>query len=179
MSLQPQPDGKLHGEFIVRSTTGCARNQQVTFTRTGDVPDHVAIADPATQPARAQSPAQALHGSYLETDTYADGGRVAEVSFDIQTYCLRTGDRCLSYWVNPNDIKILVFRQGQWVLANTSEDATCKNGSRAHGQITLQYPLPQPPQNPITLLTGRGHYALVGECPFNSDFDSRVQRTGD
>ena len=37
MSLQSRPDGTLQGEFIVRSTTSCARNQQVTFTRTGDV----------------------------------------------------------------------------------------------------------------------------------------------
>jgi hypothetical protein len=179
MSLQRQPDGKLQGQLIVRSTSNCARNQQVTFTRTGDVQGNVALADPAAQSPRVQSPAQALHGRYQETDTYADGGRTAEVNFDIQTYCLRTGDRCLSYWLNPDDTKVLVFSQNRWVLANTSVDATCKNGSRARGEVTLQYPLPQPPQNPITLLSGRGHYTVVGECPFNSDFDSRVQRTGD
>jgi predicted Ser/Thr protein kinase len=179
LSLQPQPDGKLQGELIVRSTTNCARNQQVTFTRAGDVEGNVSIADPAAQPPRIQSPAQALYGRYLETDTYTDGGRTAEANFDIQTYCLRTGDRCLSYWLNPDDAKILVFSQNQWVVANTSKDATCKNGSRARGEVTLQYPLPQPQQKPITLLSGRGHYTVVGECPFNSDFDSRVQRTGD
>ena len=103
----------------------------------------------------------------------------AEADFDVATYCLRTGERCLSYWKNPGDAKLLVFAQNQWVLANTSEDAKCNNGSAAHGQITLQYPLPQPAQDPITLLTGRGHYTVTGECPFNSDFDSRVQRTGD
>ena len=45
-----------------------------------------------------------------------DGGAAVEVSFDIQTYCLRTGERCLSYWMNPDDAKILVFDQNQWVL---------------------------------------------------------------
>ena len=34
-------------------------------------------------------------------------------------------------------------------------------------------------QNPITLLTGNGHYTVTGACPFTSDFESRVQRTGD
>jgi serine/threonine-protein kinase len=178
MSLQSQPDGSLHGEFTVRSTTGCARNQQVTFTRTGDVERNVSIADPEAQPPRVAS-AEGLRGRYQETDTYTDGGRTAEVNFDIQTYCLRTGQRCLSYWLNPDDAKILVFSQNQWVLTTTSADSTCKSGGAAHREITLQYPLPQPPQNPITLLTGRGHYTISGACPFNSDFDSRVERTGD
>jgi hypothetical protein len=179
MTLQPQPDGKLQGEFIVRSTSGCARNQQVTFTRTGDAQKGVSIADAAAQPARVASPADALHGRYREIDTYTADGRSAEANFDIQTYCLRTGQRCLSYWLNPNDAKILVFAQGQWVLANTTGDSQCQSGGRAHREISLQYPLPEPPKDPITLLTGHGHYTITGDCPYNSDFDSRVQRTGD
>src|SRR4051794_35752373 len=31
----------------------------------------------------------------------------------------------------------------------------------------------------ITVLTGRGHYTVTGGCPFGSDFNSRIQRTGD
>ncbi|OBI81966.1 serine/threonine-protein kinase [Mycobacterium sp. E740] len=179
-TLQPQPDGTLKGQLVVRSTNGtCASNQPVKFTRTGDPQPGAALADPAAQPPRVVSPAEALHGRYQETDTYVDGNRSAEASFDIQTYCLRTGQRCLSYWLNPNDAKILAFEQNQFVLTNTSADSQCKNGGTAHREISLQYPLPQPPQDPITLLTGRGHYTVTGGCPFNSDFDSRVQRTGD
>jgi serine/threonine-protein kinase len=179
MSLQAQPGGNLQGEFIVRATTGCARNQQVTFTRTGDVQDTVSVTDPATQPARVPSPAQALRGNYRELDTYTNGGRNAEVSFAIQTYCLRTGERCLSSWLNPEHAKILVFSDNQWVLTTTTSDAQCTNGGRAHREFSAQYPLPQPPQDPITLLTGRGHYTITGDCPFDSDFESRVERTGD
>jgi serine/threonine protein kinase len=178
MSLQSQPDGTLQGEFIVRSTTTCARNQQVTFTRTGDVQGNDAVLDPNAQPARVASPARGLHGRYQETDTYTDGNRSAEASFDIQTYCLRTGQRCLSYWLNPDSVKIVLFEQGHGVLANTSSDSECENGGRAHREINLQYDVPQPPQDPITLLTGRGHYTITGACPYNSDFDSRVDRTG-
>ena len=178
MSLQAQPDGNLQGEFIVRATTGCGRNQQVTFTRTGDVQDGVSVADPAAQPARVASPAQALHGIYKETDTYADGGRNTEVNFNIQTYCLRTGERCLSSWLNPDHAKIFVFSGSQWVLTTTSSNAACANGGRADRVFSAEYPLPQPPQDPITLLTGRGHYTITGDCPFNSDFDSRVERSG-
>jgi serine/threonine-protein kinase len=179
MSLQAQPGGGLQGEFIARATTGCGRNQQVTFTRTGDVQDGVSVTDPAAQPARVKSPAQALHGSYKETDTYTDGGRNTEVTFNIQTYCLRTGERCLSSWLNPDHAKILVFSGDQWVLTTTSSNAACTNGGRADRVFSAQYPLPQPPQDPITLLTGRGHYTITGDCPFDSDFESRVERSGD
>jgi hypothetical protein len=180
LSLQSQPDGSLEGEFIVRSTDpGCASNRPVTFTRTGDVDAGVSVVDPATVPARVASGAQALRGRYQEVDTYKDGNRSADVSFDITTYCLRTGDRCLSYWLNPDDAKILTFAKNQFVLANRSSDSTCKDGGPAHREITLQYPLPTPAQDPITLLTGNGHYTITGACPFNSDFESRVERTGD
>jgi serine/threonine protein kinase len=179
MSLQAQPGGNLQGEFIARATTGCGRNQQVTFTRTGDVQEGVSVADPTAQPARAKSPAQALHGSYKETDTYTDGGRNTEVSFNIQTYCLRTGERCLSSWVNPDHAKVFVFSGAQWDLTTTSSNAACTNGGRADRNFSAQYPLPQPPQDPITLLTGRGHYTITGDCPFDSDFESRVERSGD
>jgi serine/threonine-protein kinase len=179
MSLQAQPGGGLQGEFIARATTGCGRNQQVTFTRTGDVQDGVSVTDPAAQPARVKSPAQALHGSYRETDTYTDGGRNTEVTFNIQTYCLRTGERCLSSWVNPDHAKVLVFSGTQWDLTTTTSNAACTNGGRADRNFSAQYPLPQPPQDPIALLTGRGHYTITGDCPFNSDFESRVERSGD
>jgi len=180
MSLTSQPDGSMEGEFIVRSTDpNCASNRPVTFTRTGDVESGVSVVDPATLPARVVSPAQGLFGRYQEVDTYKDGNRSADVSFDISTYCLRTGDRCLSYWANPGDAKILTFAKNQFVLANRVSDSTCEKGGPAHREITLQYPVPTPAQDPITLLTGNGHYTITGACPFNSDFDSRVERTGD
>ncbi len=179
MSLQAQAGGNLQGEFIVRATTGCARNQQVTFTRTGDVQDSVSVTDPATQSPRVPSPAQALHGNYKETDIYTNGGRNAEVNFAIQTYCVRTGESCLSSWLNPDHAKILVFSDNQWVLTTTTSDAQCTNGGRAHREFSASYPLPQPPQDPITLLTGRGHYTIAGDCPFDSDFESQIERTGD
>jgi serine/threonine protein kinase len=180
LSLESRPDGSLEGEFVVRSTDPiCASNRTVTFTPSGDVEEGVSVADPAILPARVASPAQALYGRYQEVDTYKDGNRSADVSFDIKTYCLRTGDRCLSYWFNPDGPKILTYAKNQWVLANRSSDSQCKNGGPAHREITAQYPLPSPAQDPITTLTGTGHYTVTGGCPFNSDFDSRVQRTGD
>ncbi|MDT5370249.1 MAG: hypothetical protein QOC62_4680 [Mycobacterium sp.] len=179
MSLQPQPDGTLTGDFVVRSTTSCARNQQVTFTRTGDVAANVSIFDPKQQPARVPSPAQGLRGNYQETDTNPDGGVSPPTNFNIQTYCLRTGDRCLSYWQNPKDPRTFLFAQNKWDLTTTSADGDCPKGGRAHRVMSLDFPLPQPAPDPITLLTGNGHYTMTGDCPAGSDFSVRVERTGD
>ncbi|MGY4647765.1 hypothetical protein [Mycobacterium sp. URHB0021] len=72
-----------------------------------------------------------------------------------------------------------MFSAGRWALPNKSGSPTCKDGGTAQKEISLEYPLPQPIQDPITVLTGRGHYTVTGGCPFGSDFDSRIQRTGD
>jgi serine/threonine-protein kinase len=48
-----------------------------------------------------------------------------------------------------------------------------------HTTKTGQFPLPQPPQDPITLLTGHGRQAQTGSCPANVEFDETFTRTGD
>jgi serine/threonine protein kinase len=180
MSLQQRQDGSLAGEFDVRPATGCAHNQQVTFTRTGAAQAGVSVADPKAQPPRVISPAQGLGGRYQETETSpADPSSNYSLSFDIQSYCLRTGQRCLSYWQNPQDTRTFLYSQDQWVLANTSVGIDCAKGGKARRDLSLTYPLPQPTPKPITLLTGHGHYTITGDCSANTDFDSRVERTGD
>jgi serine/threonine-protein kinase len=179
MSLQQRQDGTLSGEFVVRSTTSCARNQQVTFTRTGDVQPNVPISNPEAQPPRVASPAQGLRGRYQETDTYSADARSYETSFDVQTYCLRTGQRCLSVWVNPDRTNAFTFEDDKWVLKTTSGAVDCTSGGSGTQETSLEFPLPQPATDPITLLTGRGHNTVTGACPYSSDFDARVERTGD
>jgi hypothetical protein len=48
--------------------------------------------------------------------------------------------------------------------------------------MTGQYPLPQPPKDPITLLTGHGHLeqsgSEAGSCAVNTDFDDTYTRIG-
>jgi hypothetical protein len=181
MSLQQRQDGSLAGQFTLRSTTSCSSNQQVTFTRTSDVQSNVQIADPKAQPPRVASPAQGLHGRYQETDTFTVANGNSQSSFDVQTFCLRNGDRCLSSWVNPDTTNAFIFQNNKWTLTSTSSDVTCTSGGSGSGHVdtSLEFPLPQPPADPITLLTGTGHQTLTGACPYSSDFDSKVQRTGD
>jgi serine/threonine-protein kinase len=44
---------------------------------------------------------------------------------------------------------------------------------------TVKYPLPQSPQNPITLLTGHGRHEQSAPCGLTVDFDETFTRTGD
>ena len=42
-----------------------------------------------------------------------------------------------------------------------------------------QYPLPQPPQNPIPSLSGHGTWVQTGSCAVDFEFDETFTRTGD
>ncbi|MDT5303354.1 MAG: eukaryotic-like serine/threonine-protein kinase, partial [Mycobacterium sp.] len=42
-----------------------------------------------------------------------------------------------------------------------------------------QFPLPQPLQNPITVLTGHGRQDQTGACAGSVVFDETITRTGD
>jgi hypothetical protein len=176
MTLQPRPDGRLVGDYVMESSQGCFTKRTVTFTRTGDV-DVASLPDPTNQAPRVVSPAEALHGRYHAHYVYASGPRF-DFDYGAQTYCLRTGDRCMSFFQSPAGLQALVFEAGTWT--RTQEyDTPCPAGGTTHIKINAQYPLPQPPQNPITRLTGHGHQEESGSSCVTSDFDSSYVRTGD
>jgi serine/threonine-protein kinase len=177
VTLQPRPDGTLSGESST-TTSGnrcAAAKQAVTFTRTGDV-DINSLPDPASQPPRVVSPAEALHGRYHDTLTSTEGMKEDDVA--VRTDCLRTGDRCMSYFHSPDSVAPLVFGSGKWTW-NAENEAPCSTGGSAPTKVTAEYPLPEPPQNPITLLTGHGRLEATGPCAYSADFDDKYVRTGD
>jgi serine/threonine-protein kinase len=177
VTLQPNPDGTFAGESTDTLTTGCANTRTVTFTRTGDV-NVDTLPDPATLPARVVSPAEALHGRYHETERQPSGFR-AESDFAVRTDCLRTGERCMSLFHAPPDSALaLVFGGGSWIY-DREFSAPCSTGGIAHAKMLVQFPLPQPAQVPITLLTGDGHEELTGSNCHSSDVDVKFERTGD
>jgi hypothetical protein len=63
---------------------------------------------------------------------------------------------------------------------DTELESKCP-GSGAPMRVTKtgQYPLPQPLQNPITLLTGNGRQQQTEPCAVSVDFDETFTRTGD
>ncbi|HWF69036.1 MAG TPA: serine/threonine-protein kinase [Mycobacterium sp.] len=178
-TLQPQPDGTLSGETTRSTTNSCSSGKRrVTFTRTGD-PDVVKIPDPAALPPRAASPAAALHGRYHETITYANGNAApGQDDLTVRTECLRAGDRCMSLFHAPDGVVPLVFSGGKWTRDDEGT-VPCNLGGTAHIKLTAEYPLPDPLQEPIPVLTGNGQNVTTESACAGGDFEDKFERTGD
>ena len=177
-TLRPRPDGGLGGEYTTTAANACADKRNVSFTRTGDV-DVDSLPDPGTQPPRVVSPAQGLRGHYRLMRIFTNGLPQQQLNTAVGTDCLRTGDRCMSYFHEPSADQPLVFGGGRWTW-NVDADITCPHsGDTAHMKSSGQYPLPQPPGDPIAKLTGRAHQEQTAPCALNTDFDETFTRTGD
>jgi Protein kinase domain len=180
LTLEPRPDGTFTGNYRGAAANACAEKRTVTFTRTGDV-DVNSLPDPSNLPARVASPAEALHGRYHMTRKFANGAPSNQDGPAVITDCLRTGDRCMSYFHSGSFDTPMVFSGGNWNM-NVEHDEDAPNcGGQVGVKITGQYPLPQPPQMPITLLAGHGHLSENGSapCDVNVDFDETYTRIGD
>jgi len=183
--LAPEADGTLVGTYTNRSSVGGAchnTTQTVTLARTGDGDPAVDVADPAAQPARESSPAAALWGEYRQVQTNPQSGQVyPPTTYAGNTQCLRTGDRCLSYLVDPDSKAILVmtFAEGQWTSTSAAVDSTCPDGGAATSTLTGEFALPQPLSDPITRLTGTQRTAQTGACEATLTVDVTLDRVGD
>ena len=177
-TLQPRPDGTLAGEYSGTSSGGCSGKGTVTFARTGSI-DVNTLPDPATLPPRVVSPAAALRGHYQLTRNFTNGSPQQDLVYEVTTDCLRTGDRCMSYFHSPSDFRPLVFGDGNWT-SDLEFDGKCPPpGGPTHLKFTAQYPLPQPPQDPITLLIGHGRQEQTGTCAASTAVTETFKRTGD
>lgn len=154
----------------------------MNFTRTGDV-DVNSLPDPGTLPPRVVSPAEAPHGRYHWTRTYKNGLPQLQDGPAVITDCLRTGDRCMSYFHSGSFDLPMLFGGGNWTLDAEHDQAAPGCGGSVHVKMTGQYPLPQPPKDPIAPLTGHGHLEQsgsgIGSCAVNTDFDDTYTRIGD
>jgi serine/threonine-protein kinase len=175
-TLQARPDGTLAGEHTRTARNNCQEKRTVTFTRTGDV--GAGLPDPATLPPRVVSAAEALRGHYKLTRVFVGGNPEQLGNSSINTYCLRTGDRCMSYFHSKSGDVPLIFASLSWTWEDSSS-GKCPNGDPATLKATGQYPLPQPVQDPIPTLTGNGHWTQTGSCAVDIDFAETFTRTGD
>jgi serine/threonine protein kinase len=176
ITLQPQRDTSLTGNYYILTSAGCFDSGTVTFTRTGDV-DVSGLPDPAREAPRVVSPAEALHGQYHTEITFMRGLR-QDYDYGVQTYCLRTAQKCMSFFIGPSGNEPLTFANGQWTRTDRYE-ASCPQGGTSHVKMNATYPLPQPPQNPIARLTGHGFKDETGSTCVSGDFDQTFTRTGD
>ena len=180
-TLQPQPDGTLAGEFIRLTANQCQEKRPVTFTRTGDVDvnaDFKGLPDPDKLPARVVSPAEALRGRYRIARTFSGMGSQQLGESAVTTYCLREGNPCMSYFSVASGDLPLIFDGANWAWKDET-DGPCPNGDMSHLSANAQFPLPQPPQNPIPELIGHGTWVQTGGCAVNVKIDETFTRTGD
>ncbi len=176
LTLQPQPDGTLTGNFYIETGLGCIDKTTLTFTRDSDV-DVANLPDPTEQAPRTVSPAEALHGQY-HTHINSTAGYQQDYDYGVKTYCLRGGDRCISFFHGPSGSEPFVFQNGMWTRTD-EYDTSCPSGGTSHVKFNAQYPLPQPPQDPITALSGHGFKQETGSACVSGDFDQTFARTGD
>jgi serine/threonine-protein kinase len=177
-TLKPRPDGALVGDYTATAANACADRRTVTFTRTGDV-DVNRLPDPSGHPPRVVSPAGALRGRYSVTQTFPKPIQPVQLNTVVTTECLRTGERCMSYFHEPSSDIPLVFSGGNWTW-NMDIDVTCPmDGEPAHMKSSGRAPLPQPPGDPVMKLTGHGHLEQTAPCEVNADFDEILTRAGD
>jgi serine/threonine protein kinase len=179
ITLQRRPDGTLAGQYRAAGVADrCETERTVTFTRIGDV-DPRTVSDPTGHPARVKSPAEAWRGRYQGTETPEDGRKPNTWNSVFETDCLRTGKRCITYTHNDNGWDFYVFGDGKWVY-NWDGKRTCTDGGTDHVKYHWEFPLPQPSQDPIPLITGSGRVEVTDTvCAGSFNEDVKYERTGD
>jgi serine/threonine-protein kinase len=177
ITLRPQSDGTLTGRYRAMAAAHCDSERTITLTRTGDVAAG-SLPDPAGQASRVTSPANGLHGAYHGTRTPDDNRKAVTWDTRIETYCLRTGERCASY-LHDEGYDVVVFAGGKWTLSYEGTH-NCSDGGTEQLKYHWEFPLPQPAQDPITLLTGRGPREIIGTgCSGSFNENVKYERTGD
>jgi serine/threonine-protein kinase len=73
----------------------------------------------------------------------------------------------------------LVFAGARWTWNEEGDNNCVDGGPVVHTKITAEFPLPEPLQNPITLLSGNGKFEAPPDVCASGDFDASFERTGD
>lgn len=183
LRLTPKPDGTAFSgyETIIDASTGCQAKRSVSLARIAVVGE-ASVPDPASQPPRTGSPADALHGRYRVT--YNRGTGIPAVhEGPVLTSCLRARARCISSFVSDpaGQTQVLLWVDSKWSW-NLDYKVGCNlDDKQVQLKASAEFPLPDPPQNPITLLTGRGWDTATGgtECDGHTATTTTYQRLGD
>lgn len=178
VSLQPRSNGTFTGQYEVTDANNCNTSRTINLTRAGDV-DTASIDDPAALPPRKPSPAAGFRGHYRYTHSTSAGSH--DVLGSLQTRCLRTGERCMSYFYEPRSAEPFVFADGQWTLHyNAPVSCGSATGPRVRIDRSAELGLPQPTSDPIEVLAGQGQETVsAGPCAGTENFNLRFERTGD
>ncbi|GAA2538526.1 hypothetical protein [Mycolicibacterium diernhoferi] len=184
ISLRPRLDGSLSGEYTWATTPAlCANKRAINLTPTSGNGTGTPAPDPAQEPPLRDSPGAALRGVYTYTQTYPATGEVFPPhDYRATTHCLRTGERCVTLMstIDSNNLYVMQYGDGRFTAAFPEGDAQCTDGiGKVRQSSRDDLPLPQGPQDPITMLTGTSFQDYVGDCPAQVELDVRLERTGD
>jgi hypothetical protein len=160
------PDGSLTPTVTVVGTDDCASIEVYTprMTKLDDSLSGVPVPDPIDQPALVRSNAAAFHGEYTLTLTpRAQPGLREATNHRVATFCLRSGDRCITTSIDEaspvpavpiKDFTVLQFADD--AFTNTSRAATqpCDGGDVGQAQTSEILPLPQAAATPLPQLIG-------------------------
>lgn len=115
----------------------------------------------------------------MTTYTGANAPKPQEADYNVDTICLRTGDRCLSRFVRngSSGTQLLLFANNEWTR-DDEYDASCPAGGTSHVRIKGTFPLPEPQQDPILVLTGSGTKDESGSACKGGPYDMKFNRTG-
>jgi serine/threonine protein kinase, bacterial len=77
-----------------------------------------------------------------------------------------------------DEVVPLVFSGGNWARDDEGT-VPCYLRGTVNIKLSAEYPLPDPLQDPIPLLTGHAHKATTGSTCAGGDFEEKFERTGD
>ena len=146
----------------------------MTFTRTGDV-DVTSLPDPATQPPRVVSPAEALHGHYHLTVTYTNGEQHRERPSC--PYGLSSHRRSVHELFPRTRGMAAGIRRREWT--GTQDTVHVPAGGNAQMKDTAEYPLPNRRRIRSRCSPGTVTDEATGSACVGGDFDDKFVRTGD
>jgi hypothetical protein len=159
-------DGSLTPTVTVVGTDDCASIEVYTptMTKLDDSLSGVPVPDPIDQPALLRSNAAAFHGDYTLTLTPRARPDLREVTnHRVATFCLRSGDRCVTTSVDEasrvpavafEDFAVLQFADDAFTGTSRAATQPCDGGDVGQAQTSEILPLPQAAATPLPQLTG-------------------------
>ena len=196
--IKPRPDKSLEGTYYATHAVGvdCVSTMQapMSLTRIGDVEPGIPVADPRAVTALSASAPDGLKGRYRQVSTYRGQGKpppndeieLESKTVDMMTMCVRNTEQCWALaTANYGGETVqwpMAFVNGVWsVSRRASHNEGCPNRSTTETVMHSDYPMPQPPLNPVPRITGTESFdfhSTSTPCAGAFDYDSVLERTG-
>lgn len=184
MKLRSLIDGSFNGEYTWATAPAlCANKRAISVVPTRGMDNSTQPPDPAAEPPLKSAPGAALRGTYVYTQTYTETGEVfPSHTYQATTYCLRTGERCISLMTSADthNLFVMIYGDGHFTANFPDGDAHCTDGvGKVRQSSRDDLPLPQGPQDPLLGLAGKSYQDYTGDCPAKVELDVKLERKGD